>query len=141
MAEKNVKIVVETIIKNGEDENKFELIVFGTTAERNGTRYIRYTEISENSEARVLVKYDGKTVTVTRNGEVTIKQFFDITKDSEAMMETPLGMLSIVTRTNKINFIASETESEIELLLNYDLFIQAEETGNYQLKIKTTNIE
>lgn len=140
MAEKKVKVTVETIINNGSADDRYELVVYGNAAERNGSQFIRYTEITEQGELKVLVKYDGEKIEATRKGYMHIKQVFELGKTTYCVMKTPLGDLDVLTKTNNINFVGSDDHITKELSVEYDLFVNDELVGSYKLKINVVEM-
>lgn len=140
MAENNVKITVETTINDGGEDNRYELTVFGSLAKRNGSTFVRYTEITEQGELKVLVKCDGEKVEATRKGYMHIKQVFEPEKTTFAIMKTPLGDLDVLTSTENIQFSEDEENGMVQLSFNYELFVNDNLVGNYSLKICTEEI-
>lgn len=137
MTENNVKITVETTINDGGEDNKYELTVFGSLAKRNGSTFIRYTEMTEQGELKVLVKYDGEKVEATRKGYMHIKQVFEPEKTTFAIMQTPMGDLDVLTSTKKISSSEDEETRMVQLSFDYELFVNDNLVGNYNLKICT----
>lgn len=140
MAENNVKITIETTINDGGEDNRFELTLFGSLAKRNGSIFVRYTEMTEQGELKVLVKYDGEKVEATRKGHMTIKQIFEPEKTTFAIMKTPIGELDVLTSTDKVCCNEDEQTGMVQLDFDYKLFVNDGLVGNYHLKISTEEI-
>lgn len=82
----------------------------------------------------------GDKLRLRRVGPITVEQSHSEKKQTTGYIKTPFGRMATTIQTNILSFNRLAT-GFYRLNLHYDLYIQGEKTGTYQLKITVTQKE
>lgn len=130
-----VKISVKTTIRNGQDQETYELITFGEYIRKSSSSYLRYEEVTEEGSIQTTVKIAEREGSILRNGAVKMRLPFQKNKYLSGSYETPYGTLEMGTKTSRISHEFNEGIRKGEIDLLYDLKMQGTHAGTYHLLI------
>lgn len=119
-----------------ENEDVIELVVPGQYYFRNGSHYLRYEEMVDETDAPTVnyIKISKDNVEVRKHGVVNTQMIFDESKKSMTTYSTPLGMFNMGIAATKIEF--EENEDNIKLKLDYALDINGERMADCYITIE-----
>ncbi|WP_419882424.1 DUF1934 domain-containing protein [Peribacillus sp. B-H-3] len=132
---KNIKVTLQTKIRNGSGTESYELITFGTMFFKAGSLYLQYGEENEYGKTQTTIKYKGHEALLLRNGAVKMRQSFVPEETVHGHYESVYGTLGMITHTNSLEYQWNEDEKEGKLVLNYELTMQGSEKGYYEMTI------
>jgi len=116
-----------------------EVLTPGQYYSRGGMHYITYDEPVPDSKdiIKTRIKFNGEIVTVTRTGSLASNLVFDTAKKNITSYRTPFGNLAIGIETH--NILIKETESRLEVRLNYSMDINYEYVSDFNVSITVTS--
>ena len=116
-----------------------ELVTEGVLEKRNGGWDISYEESDLTGLAGVTTTFrvEGKTVTLTRTGNLTSQMVFKVGIPHESLYNMGFGVLMITVNATKIRHELSAEGGWVDL--SYGISIEQSAAGNidYRLEIKT----
>jgi uncharacterized beta-barrel protein YwiB (DUF1934 family) len=121
-----VKINVRTTINN---EETFELVVFGQYYLKNGARFLQYDETTEEGTIHTIVKTAPDEALILRSGAVKMRLPFQLHKTLNGSYEMPFGRFETTTLTKQL----AQDENAFDIL--YDFTLQGSPAGTYHLEI------
>lgn len=130
-----VKITVKTTIRNGQDQETYELITFGRYIRKTSSVFLRYDEVMEEGSIQTTVKIAEGEGSILRNGAVKMRLPFQKNKQLTGSYETPYGTLEMGTKTSRIHHEFNENIRQGEIDILYDLNMQGSHAGTYHLLI------
>ncbi|WML41682.1 DUF1934 domain-containing protein [Neobacillus sp. OS1-2] len=122
-----VKINVKTTIN---DEETFELVVFGRYYQKNQASFLQYEEALEEGTVRTIVKASKEEALILRGGAVKMRLPFRLHKKTRGSYEMPFGTFETITHAHRI----TQSEGLIEIL--YDFTMKGSPGGTYHLEIR-----
>lgn len=133
---KSVTIQLNTTISNGEAEETYELLTFGTLQNKNGTWYLRYDEVHNDMEnVHTILKWAPEEVYIMRTGKVKMRQRFMKDLMTVGTYESPYGVMQMLTTTKSMDHTYNEGAKEGNMLLTYDLNMNGNDIGRYKMEI------
>ncbi|MBB6445535.1 uncharacterized beta-barrel protein YwiB (DUF1934 family) [Bacillus benzoevorans] len=130
-----VKISVKTTIRNGQDQETYELITFGEYIRKTSSIFLRYDEAMEEGSVQTTVKIAEGEGSILRNGAVKMRLPFQKNKQLTGSYETPYGTMEMGTKTSRIHHQFNESRRQGEIDILYDLKMQGSYAGTYHLLI------
>ena len=132
-----VVVKMNTEISDGNRKETVHFTTDGRLFKKNNSVYLQFKEENkENGEVNQIVKVDDhRSVTVLRQGAVSMKQLFIVDEKTEGVYRSPFGTMLMDTNTNNIHIKINEQEARGEVQLNYQLHMQHEFAGNYHVTI------
>ena len=131
-----VKITVKTVIRNGQEEETYELITFGHYYKKTNSFFLRYDEMMEGDMViNTVVKMSSQEGSILRNGAIKMRLPFQKNKTLIGSYESPYGILEMKTSTKQISHKFDENVKEGEIDLLYDLRMDGSLAGTYQVNI------
>lgn len=121
-----VKINVKTTINN---EETFELVVFGQYYQKNSASFLQYEEAAEEGTVKTIVKIAGEEALILRSGAVKMRLPFQLHKTLNGSYEMPFGRFETTTLTRKM----THDDNSFDIL--YDFTLQGSPAGTYHLEI------
>ncbi len=99
---------------------------------KNDQYYLFYNESSVDDESITKCRYEftENELRIRRQGNVVIEQNHKIGQRTVGYMKTQYGNLDTVIKTHQLTI---NNDDLIEIVLDYDLYISNERTGNYKL--------
>lgn len=136
--EKEVLIRVKGIHAMDENGDKvpIEMVIPGEYYFRNGSHYLRYEEILEDSGRPTVnyVKISEKGVEVRKKGLVNVHMVFEPGKRNVSYYTTPLGTLQMGISATGIN--VEQQEKSLGVKINYSLDMNEEHAADCSLTIE-----
>ncbi|ETI69846.1 DUF1934 domain-containing protein [Neobacillus vireti] len=121
-----VKINVKTTI---DEQETFELVVFGRAYRKGDAFYLRYEEVHEEGTVRTIVKVANEEALILRSGAVKMRLPFRLHTELRGSYEMPFGTFETITMARRIE----HKEGLIDIL--YDFTMQGSPAGRYHLEI------
>ncbi|MDQ0218546.1 DUF1934 domain-containing protein [Peribacillus cavernae] len=131
----NIKVMLRTTIDNGSETDTFELTAFGTKFSKGNALYLQYTEESENGKTQTTIKYKESETLLMRSGAVKMRQVFSLAEITNGHYESMYGTMAMQTRTKLVSHIWNVEKREGKFLFDYDLFMQGDLLGQYEMVI------
>lgn len=117
------------------DGEPIEMITTGEYYYKNGKHYIMYEEVMEG-ETKTLknrIKFAPGYMELTKNGIVSVHMLFEEYKKNITHYHTPYGALMMGIDAKKVSL--TETETEINIAVDYALELNQEHTADCNIKI------
>lgn len=124
-----VNIHLKTTIKQDQEKENYELMLRGFYYQKGSSAFLKYDEVLEEGTVHTIVKMSNRDAVILRSGAVKMRLSFHADVEKNGSYESPYGTLLLSTRTKKI-----ET-NEGQFLLKYDLCMQGEVSGTYEMSI------
>ncbi|MBM7690642.1 uncharacterized beta-barrel protein YwiB (DUF1934 family) [Peribacillus deserti] len=132
---RSVRVTVKTTITNGSETETFELATLGNLHNKANADYLQYEEKDENGLINTYVKFTDTELMLMRSGSVTMKQYFRENEVTSGYYESMYGRLEMQTDTSKIVREWNDPAKEGKIELYYDLMMQGNHLGVYQMTI------
>lgn len=132
------KITLQTKVHLMDEPEVYELIVFGEVVPKGKSIYFRYVEQTPEGEVKNIVKFDEKNVSVIRTGAVKMRQNFIKGQETTCLLESPMGNIHLLMKTNSISYTFNENKREYILKFIYYLSVQFEQIGKYEITLTAT---
>jgi uncharacterized beta-barrel protein YwiB (DUF1934 family) len=130
-----VKIHLITKIRLDDEEETYELVVFGRYFKKNNKIYLAYEEVQEEGIVRSVVKIDENEAAIFRKGVIDMHLKFRVNEQKEGTHLSEFGSLLLSTSTRGIYHEESDGKCEGTVKLQYDLFMQGAHAGEYDMEI------
>jgi uncharacterized beta-barrel protein YwiB (DUF1934 family) len=121
-----VKIKVKTTI---DQQDTFELTVFGQYYKKENASFLRYEEVMEEGSVRTIVKVGADEALILRSGAVKMRLPFKLARTVIGSYEMPFGRFETTTTAKRIKL----EDGLIDIL--YDFTLQGTPSGTYHLEI------
>ena len=133
----SVLVTMNTDISDGNNKETVRFTTDGRLFKKNNNVYLQFKEDNkETGEVNQIVKMeDNDTVTVLRQGAVSMKQLFIVDEKTEGVYRSPFGTMLMNTSTKDIHIEINEQEAVGKVQLSYQLHMQHEFAGNYNVTI------
>jgi uncharacterized beta-barrel protein YwiB (DUF1934 family) len=125
-----VKISVKTTI---DQDETFELMVFGTYFEKGNAAYLRYEEAMEEGSVRTIVKMGTDEALILRGGAIKMRLPFELNRKLNGSYEMPFGQFATVTNAKSIDYSYENGKGHFGVV--YDFSMEGAEASTYQLEI------
>ena len=133
---KAVTIQLNTTISNGETDETYELLTFGTMQNKAGTWYLRYDEVQNDLEnVHTILKWAPEEVFIMRNGKVKMRQRFLKGLMTVGTYESPYGVMQMLTTTKNMDHTYNEDAKAGKMILTYALNMNGNDIGQYKMEI------
>jgi uncharacterized beta-barrel protein YwiB (DUF1934 family) len=136
-----VSIQLKTNVKQENEQRDFFFDLEGQIVKMGDTLYIRYKEEpAEGGPAvpvTIKIEPDGK-IQLIRAGELRMRLKFGYQEKLETSYRTPYGLFQISTFTHNLRFSLKDQPVSGTILVDYDLYSQAEKIGEYHLELEFT---
>jgi len=121
--EDNVKIKIIGTQSDMTDNESTTFLTTGKWYKKNGKDYILYTdhELIDSAVTKTRVTYDGKCLSVIRNGGTNTHLLFEPKTSHIMPYETPMGFLEMVSTTKEIHFTSTECLFDIKVVYNLEI--------------------
>ena len=118
------------------EEEPVEIIVPGEYYFSNGSHYLRYEEIVEDSRKPTInyIKMSPKGMEVRKKGVVNVHMVFEQGKRNMAFYTTPFGTLEM--GISATNLELEESDGQIAMKVNYSLDLNQEHVADCCLDIQ-----
>ncbi len=124
---------------NEEEEDIIEVINVGRYKVVNGSEYIKYDEVYEDTESKSTntIKIADKCVEITKKGVVTAHMCFSLGEKTMTFYDTPYGSiyLGIFTRDIQIE----RDEDNIKVAIDYSIDMNYEKVADSHVDIEISS--
>lgn len=135
-----ISIQLKTEVKQEGEIKEFFFDLDGQIIKMGDTLYIRYKEEQEDGKevpVTIKVEPDGK-IQLIRAGDLRMRLKFSYQEKTETTYRTPYGLFQISTFAHNVRFSLKDQPVSGSILIDYDLFSQAEKIGEYHLELEFT---
>ena len=117
------------------DQEPIEIVVPGQYYFRNGSHYLRYEELLDESAEPTInyIKMSSKGLEVSKKGLVNVHMVFEQGKRNMALYTTPFGTLEM--GISATNLELKESDSRLDMKVNYSLDLNQEHVADCCLDI------
>lgn len=132
-----VSVVMKTQITDGDQRQVNDLATEGRLYRKASGFYLQFKEdIQDVGPVNQIVKIDeNNAVTVIRQGAVSMKQLFLQGEKTEGVYRSTFATMLMETHTNRMNIEINEDEGIGSVQLSYQLHMQSEYAGDYDVTI------
>lgn len=130
-----VKIHLVTIARQEDDEEKYELTLFGRYYRKGNSVYLKYDEVQEEGTVHTIVKISEDEALILRSGLIKMRLSFRLSEQRNGSHESPFGSLMLSTSTKTLTHHESNDIVNGRISLKYDLAMQGAHTGEYEMRI------
>lgn len=113
----DIRMTLEQKVDNLSDKSSF--VYKGTYMDRVEKRFITYRETTEEGQSDVLLKFDAKSMSMTKSGTTNYKMEFSLDGPTDCTISTPAGKLPMKVTTKRM--VIKQYDDVIELEADYDL--------------------
>ncbi|OIJ11780.1 hypothetical protein BKP37_15180 [Anaerobacillus alkalilacustris] len=133
----SVTIEMKTDITDGDQKHSSNFQAEGKLFRKNNSLYLQFKEDNKEIGAvNQVVKIDNQqSVTVLRQGAVSMKQQFLIREKTEGVYRSQFGPMLMDTYTKHIKLEIDEQQAIGTVQLSYQLHMQHEFAGDYEVTI------
>lgn len=104
---------------------------------KKGDKYYLFfdeTNFDDNSTTKCRIEFNEQEIRIRRDGQVIIDQIYKAGKSTIGYIKTVYGQLDTDVKTHY--YILEESALSVRFVLDYDLFVSKERSGNYKLIIQ-----
>ncbi|MCJ7841588.1 DUF1934 domain-containing protein [Lederbergia sp. NSJ-179] len=130
-----IKIHLTTKVRMDNDEETYELTVFGRHYQKGQTIYLKYDEIQEQGTVHTVVKITKKEAFILRTGLLKMRLNFSLHEQKNGSHESELGTLFLTTDTKRLIHHETNDGCTGRLSLAYELAMQGTVAGYYEMDI------
>ncbi len=132
-----VSVTMKTRITVGDESQVNDLSTEGKLFCKENGFYLQFKEeIAEVGTVNQIIKIDAENaVTVLRQGAVSMKQLFLQGETTEGVYRSPFGAMLMNTKTKQIDVKIVDHQQSGTIQLSYQLHIQSEFAGDYEVTI------
>ncbi|CAH0345038.1 DUF1934 domain-containing protein [Bacillus sp. CECT 9360] len=131
----DVKVKLNTKISNGDETDTYEIVTSGTKFTKGNALYLQYTEEDDNGKTYTTLKFKEADALLMRSGVVKMRQVFSLSEVTNGHYESIYGTMTTQTRTKLISHLWDENKREGKFLFDYELFMQGNLLGQYEMVI------
>lgn len=136
-----VRVTINTVITKGSDREQMTNEAFGMMYVNDETAVCTFVERNESGETETLVKVEANKATIQRSGALNMRQQFVMNEKTESFYLTPYGRLMMETKTKTLQFSWNKLKRVGLIHVSYDLWMQHEYTGRYDVTIQMEGVE
>lgn len=130
-----VKINVKTVVQQNNEQEAYELMVFGRYQKTESASFLRYDEVLEEGTVTTTVKITDEGALILRSGALKMRMTFQENQTMPGTYQSPYGIMQTEAITKQLEHSFNPLTNEGNLNLLYDLNIQGTKAGTYHLKI------
>jgi uncharacterized beta-barrel protein YwiB (DUF1934 family) len=119
-----------------EDQEPIELLVPGQYFCKNGSHYIRYEELMEDSNKPTVnyIKYGSQKLEVRKQGQVNANLVFEQGKRTVSFYATPYGTFHMGLAASNLDI--NEKEDRLHIFVSYAMDVNEEHVADCYLTIE-----
>lgn len=133
-----ISIVGLQFIEENSNPESVEIITVGQYYKKNGSHYILYDEVTEESggiiKNRIKVELKKNRVLIFKSGSSAMNMIFEVGRKNHTYFDTPAGSLQISILADDIQIV--DTEDEINVRIRYLLDINNQTVSDCTVQIK-----
>lgn len=132
-----VSVAMNTQITDGDQKQVINLSTEGRLFRKASGLYLQFKEDNQDvGPVNQIIKIgENSAVTVIRQGAVSMKQLFIQGENTEGVYRSTFATMLMTTHTRKCHIDIKEDEAIGSVQLSYQLHMQSEFAGDYEVKI------
>ena len=138
MMNKDVLIHVRglQLMETDDEQEPIEIVVPGQYYFRNGSHYLRYEEMLDDSAQTTVnyIKMSSEGVEIRKQGQVNVHMVFEQGKKNKTFYNTPYGTLQMGIAATGLEL--KESEDDIQMKVDYALDMNEEHVADCYLTVQ-----
>ena len=124
------------LMETDDEQEPIEIVVPGQYYFRNGSHYLRYEEMLDDSAQTTVnyIKMSSEGVEIRKQGQVNVHMVFEQGKRNMAFYTTPFGTLEM--GISATNLELKESEDDIQMKVDYALDMNEEHVADCYLTVQ-----
>lgn len=127
------------VITQGLEKSETKYETTGVLFKKQNQHFLFFDEVTfeeGESPTKSRVEFNTNQIRIRRQGSVIMDQLYSLGESVDGYIKTQYGQLDTRVKTHVLSVHVSE--DKMEMLLDYDLYVSNERTGNYKLTIVFT---
>ncbi|MBB6450503.1 uncharacterized beta-barrel protein YwiB (DUF1934 family) [Geomicrobium halophilum] len=131
-----IHVSMSTKVKQGDEHKDLHVNGDGELVEKEQSTYVTFTEqLQDIGEVKTVIKIQQDTLTIIRQGAVSMRQAYMEGKETEGSYSTPYGSFQTLAKTKRVQVEYPE-DAVVNIQIAYDLELQGQNAGFYQVTIE-----
>ncbi len=124
------------LMETDDEQEPIEIVVPGQYYFRNGSHYLRYEEMLDNSAQTTVnyIKMSSEGVEIRKQGQVNVHMVFEQGKKNKTFYNTPYGTLQMGIAATGLEL--KESEDDIQMKVDYALDMNEEHVADCYLTVQ-----
>ena len=124
------------LMETDDEQEPIEIVVPGQYYFRNGSHYLRYEEMLEDSAQTTVnyIKMSSEGVEIRKQGQVNVHMVFEQGKKNKTFYNTPYGTLQMGIAATGLEL--KESEDDIQMKVDYALDMNEEHVADCYLTVQ-----
>ncbi|QDI91727.1 DUF1934 domain-containing protein [Salicibibacter halophilus] len=131
-----VQVSMKTEVQQGGERKDIHVNGKGELVEKERSTYVTFTEqLQDIGEVKTVIKIQRRSeLTIIRSGAVSMRQAYVEGEEKSGSYGTPYGTFETLAKTKQVD-VEYPNESLLNVTLDYDLELQGQLAGSYQVAI------
>ena len=124
------------LMETDDDQEPIEIVVPGQYYFRNGSHYLRYEEMLDDSAQTTVnyIKMSSEGVEIRKQGQVNVHMVFEQGKKNKTFYNTPYGTLQMGIAATGLEL--KESKDDIQMKVDYALDMNEEHVADCYLTVQ-----
>ena len=124
------------LMETDDEQEPIEIVVPGQYYFRNGSHYLRYEEMLDDSAQTTVnyIKMSSEGVEIRKQGQVNVHKVFEQGKKNKTFYNTPYGTLQMGIAATGLEL--KESEDDIQMKVDYALDMNEEHVADCYLTVQ-----
>ena len=124
------------LMETDDEQEPIEIVVPGQYYIRNGSHYLRYEEMLDDSAQTTVnyIKMSSEGVEIRKQGQVNVHMVFEQGKKNKTFYNTPYGTLQMGIAATGLEL--KESEDDIQMKVDYALDMNEEHVADCYLTVQ-----
>ena len=124
------------LMETDDEQESIEIVVPGQYYFRNGSHYLRYEEMLDDSAQTTVnyIKMSSEGVEIRKQGQVNVHMVFEQGKKNKTFYNTPYGTLQMGIAATGLEL--KESEDDIQMKVDYALDMNEEHVADCYLTVQ-----
>ena len=124
------------LMETDDEQEPIEIVVPGLYYFRNGSHYLRYEEMLDDSAQTTVnyIKMSSEGVEIRKQGQVNVHMVFEQGKKNKTFYNTPYGTLQMGIAATGLEL--KESEDDIQMKVDYALDMNEEHVADCYLTVQ-----
>lgn len=124
------------LMETDDEQEPIEIVVPGQYYFRNGSHYLRYEEMLDDSAQTTInyIKMSSEGVEIRKQGQVNVHMVFEQGKKNKTFYNTPYGTLQMGIAATGLEL--KESEDDIQMKVDYALDMNEEHVADCYLTVQ-----
>ena len=124
------------LMETDDEQEPIEIVVPGQYYFRNGSHYLRYEEMLDDSAQTTInyIKRSSEGVEIRKQGQVNVHMVFEQGKKNKTFYNTPYGTLQMGIAATGLEL--KESEDDIQMKVDYALDMNEEHVADCYLTVQ-----